>query len=563
MIKLRNNGIDANDRDVTGTSGGGGKIAIRHWPVFGMYEPDAIASFKVNGKSYYITANEGDARDWPGFAEEARVGDGAYVLDPTAYPNASNLKQNINLGRLTATKATGDADGDTDVDKINILGGRSFSIWDGDGNQVFDSGDELEQITASLSAASFNSDGTASSFDTRSDNKGPEIEAVTIGVIDGVTYAFVGSERTGDIFVYDVSDPLKPVFIQYINTPEDLGVEGLIFVPASKSPTDKPLVIASAEVSKTVAVFEVNIPSITATDNVICSGESVTVTASGSGPYLWSTGATTQSITVSPASTTTYSVESCKLTAEKKITVKPQTPCSVTAIPNGYVYTGGEPTNIYLGYGPQSVTLVVQAPWSGGPYSYSWSGGPLNNNHAFCPVFTATAAGNYTFTVEVTNRYGCVSTCSITICVTDIRVPGTYNKVYLCHDGWNAPPQTIAVNVNAVSSYLFYYHNDRLGKCEDQPCSAPARSTVREEAVTGFTAKLFPNPADQYFTLQVQSDKNDPVDINVTDIHGRKLITTRIPSKGSISLGHELVSGTYLVEVIQGDRREVMKVIKR
>ena len=91
-----------------------------------------------------------------------------------------------------------------------------MAIW------YYDSGDELEQITASLSAASFNSDGTAATFDTRSDNKGPEIEAVTIGIIDGVPYAFVGSERTGDIFVYDVSNPLKPVFIQYINTPEDL-----------------------------------------------------------------------------------------------------------------------------------------------------------------------------------------------------------------------------------------------------------------------------------------------------------------------------------------------------
>ena len=58
---LTGNGIDASDRDVNGTSSGGGKINIANWPVFGMYQPDAIASFISNGQTYYITANEGDS----------------------------------------------------------------------------------------------------------------------------------------------------------------------------------------------------------------------------------------------------------------------------------------------------------------------------------------------------------------------------------------------------------------------------------------------------------------------------------------------------------------------
>ena len=43
-------------------------------------------------------------------------------------------------------------------------------------------------------------------------------------------------------------------------------------------------------------------------DNEISSGESVTLTASGADTYLWSTGETSASITVSPTETTTYSV---------------------------------------------------------------------------------------------------------------------------------------------------------------------------------------------------------------------------------------------------------------
>ena len=45
------------------------------WPVLGMYQPDAIASFAVGGKTYYITANEGDAREYDGYSEEVRVDD--------------------------------------------------------------------------------------------------------------------------------------------------------------------------------------------------------------------------------------------------------------------------------------------------------------------------------------------------------------------------------------------------------------------------------------------------------------------------------------------------------
>jgi hypothetical protein len=260
LISLRGNGFDASDRDLNGIAG---KINIQHWPVAGMYQPDAIAAFTVGGQTYYITANEGDARDWPGFSEEVRVGNSGYVLDPVVFPNASVLKQNINLGRLQLTNATGKLNNDNTFDQIHALGARSFSIRDAAGNLVYDSGDELEQITATFAPTLFNSEGTAAGFDSRSDNKGPEPEGVATGVINGITYAFVGLERTGDIVVYELSDPANPQFVQYINTPEDRGVEGLIFVPAENSPTGKPLVITTAELSSTVSVYEVDIASIT------------------------------------------------------------------------------------------------------------------------------------------------------------------------------------------------------------------------------------------------------------------------------------------------------------
>ncbi|MBW4645686.1 MAG: choice-of-anchor I family protein [Goleter apudmare HA4340-LM2] len=274
---LPGNGFDASDRDVNGTSGGGGKINIQNWPVLGMYQPDGLASFQVGGKTYYISANEGDARIRPTangvlpapnategaiFNEEARVS--SLTLDPTAFPDASTLQRPENLGRLTVTNTLGDTDGDGDYDKLYAYGARSFTIWDDQGKLVFDSGDQLEKITAQLTPTLFNANnGSAADFDTRSDNKGPEPESVVVGVINNKPYAFVGLERAGGgVVVYDLSNPAAPEFVQYVRTDSDVSPEGLKFIPASDSPNGKPLLAVSHEVSNTVSFYQVDVPVV-------------------------------------------------------------------------------------------------------------------------------------------------------------------------------------------------------------------------------------------------------------------------------------------------------------
>lgn len=256
---LAGNGLDASDRD----SG----INVANWPVLGMYQPDAIASYTVNGETYIITANEGDGRDYDGFSEEARVAD--LTLDPTAFPNAAELQADEALGRLTVTKTQGDTDGDGDYDQLYAFGGRSFSIRDAEGNLVFDSGDQFEQITAELIPDNFNANNDENgSFDSRSDAKGPEPEGIAVGEIEGRTYAFIGLERVGGVMVYDVSDPQSPGFVQYVNTRNfggnaevgtagNLGPEGLAFIAAEESPTGKPLLAVTYEVSGSTELFEI------------------------------------------------------------------------------------------------------------------------------------------------------------------------------------------------------------------------------------------------------------------------------------------------------------------
>lgn len=254
-------GLDASDRDDS--------INIANWPVMGAYEPDAISAFKYKGKTYLATANEGDTRDYDCHGEESRIAD--MDLDPAAFPDAGTLQDDVNIGRLTATTATGDTDGDGDFDELHVPGARSFSIWTRDGSLVFDSGDDFEQITAAELPDYFNANNDENgddAFDSRSDNKGPEPEAISIGKIKGKTFAFVGLERIGGIMVYDVTDPTSPQFVEYFNNRDftapadteaagDLGPEGIIFIPKSDSPAGNPLLVVGNEVSGTTSIYQI------------------------------------------------------------------------------------------------------------------------------------------------------------------------------------------------------------------------------------------------------------------------------------------------------------------
>lgn len=280
------NGLDASDRD----SG----VNIQNWPTLGMYLPDAIAKLTVDGQTYLLTANEGDTRDYDGYSEEERIN--GITLDATAFPNAAELQDNAILGRLKVTSSLGDKDGDGDYDKLYSFGTRSFSIWDANGNLIYDSGDDFERLIAELLPTEFNSDNTENnSFDNRSDDKGPEPEAITVGWIGDRAYAFIGLERIGGVFVYDVTNPAAPTFVTYANhrdfsvafdpdavTPQelqmvgDLGPESVLYVSADDSPTGSDLLIVANEISGSVSIYQIIVVSALAEVQQQSIGSTVT-----------------------------------------------------------------------------------------------------------------------------------------------------------------------------------------------------------------------------------------------------------------------------------------------
>lgn len=256
--------------------------------LYGVYMPDTITHTTWKDATFLLTANEGDAREYIFDADDEAAclaaggedfDDGdclAYtdevkVKDLNAESNSplAMLQANGEIDDLRVTLGMGDADGDGEYDGAYTYGARSFTIWDQNGHVVFDSGDDFERITASVHGAAFNNGDDENEGDSRSENKGPEPEAITTGKVGDRNYAFIGTERMGGIFVYDITNPYNVTFSEYVINRDltegldvddgigDLAPESLVFVPADASPTGEALLVVGNEISGSVTLWQV------------------------------------------------------------------------------------------------------------------------------------------------------------------------------------------------------------------------------------------------------------------------------------------------------------------
>lgn len=258
-LGFKNNLIEGNELDLRKDK----KIKVRWENTRGVYMPDGIACFQAAGKTYLVTANEGDASEWGDYTNIKTM---QVALDETWKPVEAECLDPNKVDGLPEQKAGAKY----------VLGARSFSIWrvdDGGITRVFDSGSDFERITAERYPENFNASNKNNKLDSRSDAKGPEPESVTVGKIGSKAYAFVGLERIGGVMMYDVTDPERAAFVDYLNTRDfsvdfpdkgcdpkqgDIAPEGMAFVSAQDSPCGYPLVLAACEVSGTLAVYRVN-----------------------------------------------------------------------------------------------------------------------------------------------------------------------------------------------------------------------------------------------------------------------------------------------------------------
>jgi hypothetical protein len=519
---LTGNELDVSDRD--------DMINIKNWQVYGMYEPDGIASYQINGKTYLVTANEGDSRAYSAYSEEARVKD--LNLDPNYFQNISELKKDKHLGRLTITTSIGDENKDGLFEKLYVLGGRSFSIWDENGNQVYDSGKEFETIMANIYPKYFNSDHTANNFDNRSDNKGPEPEGVTIAKIENEVYAFIGFERIGGIITYNITNPLKPYFVSYSNNRNfsipiptnpslsdlmkigDLGPEGILFISAKDSPNNQNLIISANEVSGSVSIYQVIVePKVNLVDKTVC-------------------------------------------------------------------YKG----IINLGNFDENIDKTVLN--GSGDYSYQWS--PANyllNANTSNPTWTNTVVNGY-FTLNVTdNVTGLKSQGSISVKLlpeVNFNLPVLYKHTNLTGNSpfafkWYDNSNNLIINPTTVipqSGFNRYY----LTITDSNSCNSdmkrcivyvnPLGKEANDEIYIGENGTIilasYPNPVINDVTLNINNSSDPETEVVISDILGN--IIDKFNYRGtdySTQINMEKYSrGTYILQVKNAEDSVIRKIVK-
>ncbi|MFM2388001.1 MAG: hypothetical protein RL660_2758 [Bacteroidota bacterium] len=255
-------------------------------------------------------------------------------------------------------------------------------------------------------------------------------------------------------------------------------------------------------------------------------------------------------------------------TCTSTVTVNDAVTCSISVTPSNTTFTGGVPTNIYLGYGPQSATINANASGSGNTYSWSPST-YLSSATSASPVFTPTQQGLYTYTVTVTNAYGCTNACTVTFCVRDIRVPGNGNakKVYVCHVPPGNPnnPQTLSISTNAVPTHIGFHAGDVLGAC-GQTCGSNKMEDIVDVvdlSEDALKVQVYPNPSASMFKLSIQSLSETPASVAVYDNTGRKVY--EIASADTFveySFGSDLAAGLYNVVVAQDGIIKTTRLVK-
>ncbi len=476
---LPGNELDSTDRESPPA------INIASRPVFGMYMPDAIAAFSIDGATYLATANEGDGREY-GFAraddcflDEVRLAT-AVTAGNTAIPGAATLRGATVAGRLKLTNTALSEQSGGQYTKLASYGARSFSIWSADGELVFDSGSTIERTVAAENPAFFNANfefnGTTAGkfvFDTRSDDKGPEPEAVAVGSVFGRPIAFVGLERAGGWMAFDVSDPTDAEYLfwersttNYTATDLPLGQigdvspESVAFVGGDDSPSGLPLVIVSNELSGTTSVFQ-----MTPTDGVTLPGAPTPVTGTpgnGQVSVAWTAPAdggspiTGYEVTASPGGATcatattscqitgltngaayTFSVVATTLVGDSAPGVSaPVTPRTLPSIPgtpagapaDGRVALTWTPP---LSDGGAPVTAyVVQYRRTSSPTWLTFTGGAQAQSASTSATVTGLTNGlPYTFRVAATNAAGTTEYTAASARVTPRSVPGAPTRV--------------------------------------------------------------------------------------------------------------------------------------
>lgn len=211
----------------------------------------------------------------------------------------------------------------------------------------------------------------------------------------------------------------------------------------------------------------------------------------------------------------------------------------VNALPKGTAKN-----TVYLGYTQaSSVLLTGEVTGNSSGYKYLWSTGDTSHKIAVSPTVSTT----YHF--EVTDMDGCRKEITKSIYINDIRCGNNLDKVLIClvPPGNPENENRICIDSSAVATHLA--NGSYLGACLSNPPQ--------------LASKVFANPSNDVFTITVQSVSSDPVTLKLYNQFG-KLVESKqnVQVNTLITIGNNILSGLYILETTQGDKRSSIKLIK-
>lgn len=293
--------------------------------------------------------------------------------------------------------------------------------------------------------------------------------------------------------------------------------------------------------------------------NVSCNGDnsgSIDLTVEGGVgnlTYSWSNNATTEDVNGITAGTYSVTVtDGSGCTAMASYTVTEPTILVVAPVsmsPNPTV-SGQAMNTIFLGYGPQSVTLSSVASGGTPGYTYSWTPTTgVQSPSSASTVVSPTATTLYTLTV--TDANGCTNSSTFNVKVIDVTSGKNGKKVTICHKG-----KTLSVSINAVPAHL--NHGDILGSCNNQ--SKGSKGETGEGQLRGIAEltqirelKVYPNPNNGTFIVDLPEQVKGG-EVTFRDMSGKVVKRKNFMPEEQLKFSMpDVADGMYMIEVLNSN----------
>lgn len=225
-------------------------VNIVNYPIFGLYQPSAMEIYYADGVPRLVTLNGGDSSRNSVRLSTLTLQNTEQFEDPSVIRSQiGDLLVHSTLGKLQ--------NGNNEF--VYSFGARSFSIWQTNGLQIFDSGDRIERLLSWIAPNEYNSvNGT--NFDSASTDRGCLLRGINFGNVGDRLYMFAGFENCNGVVVYDVTVAEDTYLAEYLPLKGAYGVTSIQFTPAVLTNTtyETPKVVVSlGSKSSAVQVFEI------------------------------------------------------------------------------------------------------------------------------------------------------------------------------------------------------------------------------------------------------------------------------------------------------------------